>query len=76
MFVAVFNRPLRMIVVGAVHIAQALAPMAASAGFEVTVIDPRRAFATDARFPRHHPAPRLARPRPGRNCVRTPALRS
>ena len=51
MFVAVFNRPLRMIVVGAVHIAQALAPMAASAGFEVTVIDPRRAFATDARFP-------------------------
>lgn len=50
-FVAVFNRPLRMIVVGAVHIAQALAPMAASAGFEVTVVDPRRAFATDARFP-------------------------
>ncbi len=50
-FVAVFNRPLRMIVVGAVHIAQALAPMAASAGFAVTVVDPRRAFATDARFP-------------------------
>ena len=50
-FVAVFNRQLRMIVVGAVHIAQALAPMAAGAGFEVTVVDPRRAFATDARFP-------------------------
>jgi xanthine dehydrogenase accessory factor len=51
LFVTVFNRPLRMIVVGAVHIAQALAPMAANAGFEVTVVDPRRTFATDARFP-------------------------
>ena len=37
----------RMVIVGAVHIAQALAPMAAMAGFEVIVIDPRRAFATD-----------------------------
>lgn len=41
----------RLIVVGAVHIAQALAPMAALAGYAVTVIDPRRSFATDARFP-------------------------
>jgi xanthine dehydrogenase accessory factor len=41
----------RMVIVGAVHIAQALAPMAAAAGFAVTVIDPRRAFATEARFP-------------------------
>jgi xanthine dehydrogenase accessory factor len=40
-----------MLVVGAVHIAQALAPMAAMVGFDVTVIDPRRAFASDARFP-------------------------
>jgi xanthine dehydrogenase accessory factor len=40
-----------MAVVGAVHIAQALAPMAVLAGYDVTVIDPRRAFATDARFP-------------------------
>jgi xanthine dehydrogenase accessory factor len=37
--------------VGAVHIAQALAPMAAMVGFDVTVIDPRRAFASDTRFP-------------------------
>jgi len=41
----------RLILVGAVHIAQALAPMGALAGYGVTVIDPRRSFATDARFP-------------------------
>lgn len=41
----------RLLIVGAVHIAQTLAPMAALAGFDVTVIDPRRAFASDARFP-------------------------
>ena len=46
-----FNPPLRMIVVGAVHIAQSLVPMAALAGYDVTVVDPRRAWATDARFP-------------------------
>jgi xanthine dehydrogenase accessory factor len=43
--------PLRLLVVGAVHIAQALAPMAEAAGFAVTIIDPRRAFATADRFP-------------------------
>jgi xanthine dehydrogenase accessory factor len=41
----------RLVIVGAVHIAQALAPMGSLMDFEVTVIDPRRAFATDARFP-------------------------
>lgn len=50
-FVRVFNTPLRMIIVGAVHISQSLAPMAALAGFEVTVVDPRGAFATATRFP-------------------------
>lgn len=50
-FVQNFSAPLRMIVVGAVHIAQALVPMAALAGYAVTVIDPRRAFASDVRFP-------------------------
>lgn len=50
-FLQVFNPPLRLAVIGAVHIAQALAPMAALAGYHVTVIDPRRAFATDDRFP-------------------------
>lgn len=51
LFVHVHNPAARMIIVGAVHIAQALAPMAALAGYAVTVVDPRRAFATDARFP-------------------------
>jgi xanthine dehydrogenase accessory factor len=44
------NPPLRMIIVGAVHVAQALAPLAAGMGFDVTIVDPRRAFATDERF--------------------------
>ena len=50
-FLHVHNPPVRLIVVGAVHIAQALAPMAAGLGFGVTVIDPRGAFATAERFP-------------------------
>jgi xanthine dehydrogenase accessory factor len=41
----------RLFVVGAVHVAQLLVPMARMAGYAVTVIDPRRAFATAARFP-------------------------
>jgi len=41
----------RLLIVGAVHIAQALAPMATAAGFEVIVIDPRGAFASPERFP-------------------------
>lgn len=51
LFVQVFNPPKRMIVVGAVHISQALAPMAALAGYAVTVVDPRGAWATNERFP-------------------------
>ncbi|MGH6899293.1 MAG: XdhC family protein [Geminicoccaceae bacterium] len=51
LFIQVFNPPLRLIVVGAVHIAQSLVPMASLAGYDVTVVDPRRAFASDARFP-------------------------
>lgn len=50
-FLNVFNPPLRMLIVGAVHIAQPLARMAAIAGFDVTIVDPRRAFATQDRFP-------------------------
>jgi xanthine dehydrogenase accessory factor len=49
-FVQPFNPRLRLIVVGAVHIAQALVPMALELGYAVTVIDPRRAFATEERF--------------------------
>ena len=51
LFVQIFNPPLRMIIVGAVHIAQALVPMARLTGYDVTVIDPRRAWTTDSRFP-------------------------
>jgi len=50
-FLNPFNPPLRLIAVGAVHITQALAPMASLAGYAVTVIDPRRAFGSEARFP-------------------------
>jgi len=50
-FIQVFNPPLRLAIIGAVHIAQPLAPMASLAGYDVTVIDPRRAFASDERFP-------------------------
>jgi len=51
LFVRSYARPPRLIVVGAAHISQFLAPMAALAGFEVVVIDPRRAFASADRFP-------------------------
>ncbi|MBY6081006.1 XdhC family protein [Ruegeria arenilitoris] len=50
-FVAVHNPPLRLIVVGAVHIAQALVPMARIAGYDPIIIDPREAFASQSRFP-------------------------
>lgn len=51
LFLNVFNPPLRLILVGAVHIAQALVPMAQLAGYEVIVIDPRSAFGSIERFP-------------------------
>lgn len=51
LFVTAFNPPLRMIIVGAVHIAQALAPMAAGLSFRVTVIDPRQSFGSASRMP-------------------------
>jgi xanthine dehydrogenase accessory factor len=50
-FVTIHNPPLRLVVVGAVHIAQALLPMARLAGFDPVLIDPRGAFGSDARFP-------------------------
>jgi xanthine dehydrogenase accessory factor len=50
-FVTIHNPPLRMIVVGAVHIAQALVPMARLVGYDPVLIDPRPAFGSDARFP-------------------------
>ncbi len=50
-FVAIHNPPLRLVVVGAVHIAQALVPMARIAGFDPIIVDPRAAFGSEARFP-------------------------
>ncbi|MDA8255674.1 MAG: XdhC family protein [Betaproteobacteria bacterium] len=51
LFVRAYVPAPRLLIIGAVHIAQALAPMAAAAGFEVVVIDPRGAFASAERFP-------------------------
>lgn len=50
LFVRVYTPAPRMVIVGAVHIAQALAPMAKIAGFDVTVIDPREAFARSSQL--------------------------
>lgn len=50
-FVNIYNPPLTLIVVGAVHIAQSLIPIARLAGYDITVIDPRGAFASAERFP-------------------------
>ncbi|MBB4064659.1 XdhC family protein [Gellertiella hungarica] len=49
-FVNVYLPPVRIVVIGAVHISQALAPMARIAGYDLSVIDPRTAFATPERF--------------------------
>jgi xanthine dehydrogenase accessory factor len=51
LFVHVYNPPLRLLIVGAVHISQALVPIAQIAGYEVVVIDPRKAWANEERFP-------------------------
>ncbi len=50
-FVAIHNPPLRLIIVGAVHVAQALVPMARIAGYDPILIDPRESFGSEARFP-------------------------
>ncbi|GGO52298.1 xanthine dehydrogenase accessory factor [Roseovarius pacificus] len=50
-FVNIHNPPLRLIIVGAVHIAQALVPMARIAGYDPLLIDPRESFGSAERFP-------------------------
>jgi xanthine dehydrogenase accessory factor len=50
-FLTVMVPPVRLVVVGAVHISQALAPIAQIAGLDPIIIDPRTAFATPERFP-------------------------
>jgi xanthine dehydrogenase accessory factor len=51
LFLTVQVPPVKVVVIGAVHISQALAPMARSLDFDVTIMDPRTAFATPERFP-------------------------
>jgi xanthine dehydrogenase accessory factor len=51
LFLNVHVPPPRLVMIGAVHISQALAPMARIAGFDVEIVDPRTAFATPERFP-------------------------
>ena len=50
-FLTVHVPPPRIVITGAVHISQALAPMAKLLGYDVTIVDPRTAFATQERFP-------------------------
>ena len=50
-FINISLPPLRLVTVGAVHIAQPLAEIATISGYEVTIIDPRAVFANDKRFP-------------------------
>jgi xanthine dehydrogenase accessory factor len=50
-FLGIHNPPLRMVIVGAVHIAQPLVKMARLCGFDITLNDPREAFASAVRFP-------------------------
>ena len=50
-FINISLPPLRLMIVGAVHIAQPLAEIAAKSDFEITIIDPRSTFATNERFP-------------------------
>ena len=71
LFVRVFNPPLRLLIVGAVHIAQALTAIARQADYEVIVIDPRESWATAERFPsiafdRRWPSEALQELRPDR----------
>lgn len=73
-FLHVFAPPRRLALIGAVHIAQTLIPMAVAAGYDVTVIDPRSAFATEGRFPgvtmtHQWPGAALAAFAPDRRCA-------
>ena len=50
-FLTVHVPPSRLVITGAVHISQALAPIAQILGYDVTIVDPRTAFASIERFP-------------------------
>lgn len=50
-FLTVYVPPPQLVITGAVHISQALAPIARLLGYDVTIVDPRTAFASPERFP-------------------------
>jgi xanthine dehydrogenase accessory factor len=50
-FLTAYVPPPRLVITGAVHVSQTLAPMAAMLGYDVVIVDPRSAFATPERFP-------------------------
>ena len=52
-FIEARNPAPRLMLIGAVHIAQALAPLGSMMGFAVQLVDPRRGFAKSGAFPRH-----------------------
>ena len=51
LFLETYIRPIKVVIIGAVHIAQYLVDFAKSLNFEISIIDPRGYFATDQRFP-------------------------
>src|SRR5216684_1600688 len=51
LFLNVYAPTAKLVIVGAVHISQALTPLARSLDYDVTVVDPRTAFASPERFP-------------------------
>ena len=50
-FITVHVPPAKLVITGAVHVSQALAPLARMLGYDVTIVDPRTAFASAERFP-------------------------
>src|SRR3569623_1085208 len=51
LFLNIYAPTARLIIIGAVHISQTLAPLAQSLGYDVCIVDPRSAFASPERFP-------------------------
>lgn len=59
-FVNIHNPPLRLVIIGAVHIAQSVIPIAQQLGYDVTVIDPREGLRHRRALPRHRAPCRMA----------------
>lgn len=61
-FIRIHRPAARLVVIGAVHVTQALAPMAIATGFDLTIVDPRTAFATEERFGAYRLVPEWPEP--------------